>query len=140
MTTFLLHKRYDHYTIINDDADFIVGRVYPLRGQQGPYRVTSSIGPGCQGNGIAIVQSLADAVPAFLDHYKNNPVPWEQEGPALHCKETMFVDLRVEQDQRGHWSAYRDNYPMLRDKKPARFDTCADAQRAADAHELDLFP
>lgn len=52
----------------------------------------------------------------------------------------MFVSLRVEQDQQGHWLAHRDDYPMLQDKKPARFATCADAQRAADAHELDLFP
>ena len=52
----------------------------------------------------------------------------------------MSVSLRVEQDQQGHWLAYRDDYPMLEDTKPARFPSCADAQRAADAHELDLFP
>jgi hypothetical protein len=140
MTTFLLLKNYDHYTIINDDADHIVGRVYPLRGQQGPYRVTSSIGPECQREGVGIVKSLDDAVPAFLDYYKKNPVPWEWERPALHFRHTMFVDLRVEQDQRGHWLAHRDHYPMLQDTKPARFKTSIDAKRAADAHELDLFP
>jgi hypothetical protein len=52
----------------------------------------------------------------------------------------MFVSLRVEQDQQGHWLAYRVDYPMLRDTKPTRFTRCVDAQRAADAHELDLFP
>ena len=36
--------------------------------------------------------------------------------------------------------AYRDDYPMLRDTTPARFASRANAQRAADAHELDLFP
>jgi hypothetical protein len=52
----------------------------------------------------------------------------------------MFVDLRVEQDQQGNWLAYRDDYPMLQDTKPAHFATCADAERAADTHELDFFP
>jgi hypothetical protein len=52
----------------------------------------------------------------------------------------MFVRLRVKQDQQGRWLAYRDDYPMLQDTKPARFATCVDAQRAADAHELDLYP
>jgi hypothetical protein len=55
-------------------------------------------------------------------------------------RHTMFVSLRVEQDQQGHWLAYRDDYPMLQDTKPARCATCANAQRAADAHELELFP
>jgi hypothetical protein len=31
--TFLLLKNHDHYAIVNDDADFIVGRVYPLNGR-----------------------------------------------------------------------------------------------------------
>jgi hypothetical protein len=57
-----------------------------------------------------------------------------------YWKTTLFVILRVEQDQQGYWSAYRDNYPLLRDGKPARFTTSGEAQRAADAHELDLFP
>jgi hypothetical protein len=52
----------------------------------------------------------------------------------------LNVFLRVEQDQRGDWFANRDNYPLLRDGKPARFATHTDAQGAADAHELDLYP
>jgi hypothetical protein len=43
--TFLLLKNYDHCTIVNDDADFRVGRVYPLNGRYGPYRVHASVGP-----------------------------------------------------------------------------------------------
>lgn len=27
---YVILKHYDHYAIVNDDADFIVGRVYPL--------------------------------------------------------------------------------------------------------------
>src|ERR1700730_10246074 len=139
--TLLLQKRYDYFVIVNDDARLIVGHVYPVRGRQDQYEVTSAIGPKYQGRDeVGVVKSLNDVIPTFIDHYKRNPVPWEQVSPALCWKHTMFVDLRVEQDQQGHWLAYRDDYPMLQDTKPARFATCADAQRAADAHELDLFP
>jgi len=138
MTTFLLRERFDYYVIVNVDADFIVARIYPLGGQQGPYRVSSGVGPPY--SDIAIVKSLDDAIPTFIDYYKNNPVPWERENHALYRRHTMYVSLRVEQDRQGHWLAYRDDYPMLQDTLPAYFATCADAQRAADAHELDLFP
>ena len=138
--TFLILKRYDHYVIVNVDADFIVARVYGLNGQRGPYRVSPCIGPSYQRDDIGVVKSLDDAIPTFIDYYDKNPVSWEQERPALYWRHTMFVPLRVEQDQQGHWLAYREDYPMLEDTKPARFATSADAQRAADAHELDLFP
>lgn len=139
--TFLLFKDYDHYTIRNDDADFLVGQVYPLHNQQGLYKVISSIGPEHQPSPIAIVKSLDEAIPAFLAYYKANPVQWEREKPALYWRHTMYVELRVEQDQQGHWLAYRDDYPLLENLcAPARFKTCADAKRAADVHELDLFP
>lgn len=138
--TFVLLKRYDYYAILNEDADFIVGRVYPLNGQQGPYKVSAGVGPSYRRNDVGVVKSLDDAIPAFLNYYKKNPVPWERESPRLYWRHTMFVILRVEQDQQGHWLAYRDDYPMLQDTKPARFATCGDAQRAADAHELDLYP
>jgi hypothetical protein len=138
--TFLLVKQHDHYAIRNDDADFIAGRVYPLGAGQGPYKVTSSIGPSYQRNAVSVVKSLDDAIPAFIAHYEKNPVPWERENSALYWRHTMFAVLRVEQDRQGNWLAYRDDYPMLEDTKPARFATCAEAQRAADKHELDLFP
>lgn len=137
---FLLYKKYDYYAILNVDARYIVARAYPLGDQQGPYRVRTGIGPSYQRNDVCIVKSLDDVIPTFIDHYEKNPVPWERESPALYRRHTMFVWLRVGQDQQGHWLAYRDDYPMLEDTKPAHFATCADAQRAADAHELDLFP
>jgi hypothetical protein len=141
MTAFSLINRQHYHAIVNDDADFLVGRVYPLRGQEG-YEVTSSFGlGGRQDDEIGIVKTLDEAVPAFLNYYEKHPVPWEQEKPALYWRHTMFVSLRVEQDQQGHWLAYREDYPMLENSyAPARFKTCADAKRAADAHELDLFP
>jgi hypothetical protein len=138
VTTFLLLNRSAYHVILNVEADFIVARVYALGGQQGPYRVTSSIGPSS--SEVGIVKSLDDAIPAFIDYCKKNPVPWEKESPALYWRHTMSVSLRVERDQQGHWLAYRDDYPMLQDTTPARFATCRDAQRAADAHELDMFP
>jgi len=138
--TFLLLKNYDHYVIRNDDADFIVGRVDPLNGLQGPYKVSADFGHWYSQGDIGVVKSLDDAIPAFLDYYEKNPIRWEQETPRLHWRHTMFVSLRVEQDQQGYWLAYRDDYPMLRDTTPARFASRANAQRAADAHELDLFP
>jgi hypothetical protein len=140
MTAFLLLKNYDHYAIRNDDADYIAGRAYPRGAEQGPYEVISAIGPSYQRNDIGVVKSLSEVIPTFIDHYKKNPVPWERETPALYWRYTMFVILRVEQDQHGKWLAYRDEYPMLQDAKTARFATCAEAQRAADKHELDLFP
>jgi hypothetical protein len=138
--TVSLFKNYDHYTIRNDDAYFLIGRVYPLRGQQGPYRVSSCCGSGPGYEEIGIVSTLDEAIPALLHYYKKNPIQWERKKPALYCRHTMFVLLRVEQEQQGHWLAYRDDYPLLQDTKPAQFATCADAKRAADAHELDLFP
>ena len=34
---YVILKNYDHYAIVNDDADFIVGRVYPLDGHRGRF-------------------------------------------------------------------------------------------------------
>ena len=138
--TFLLLKNYDHYAIVNDDADFIAGRVYPLNGRQGPYRVTASVGPlDRETREAGIVKSLDDAITVFLAYYKRYPLRWDWIYDTYY-KFTLFVILRVEQDQQGDWLAYRDDYTMLRHGEPAHFATCTDAQRDADAHELDLFP
>jgi len=138
--TFVLLKNYDHYAIVNDDADFIAGRVYPLNGRQGPYRVTAPVGPlDRETTEAGVVNSLSDAIPAFLAYYEKYPLRWDWVHDE-YWKSTLFVILRVVQDQQGYWLAYRDDYPLLRDGKPARFDTSGEAQRAADVHELDLYP
>jgi hypothetical protein len=138
--SFVLLKNYDHYAIVNDDADFIVGRVYPHNGQQGPYRVSADVGPlGRETTEAGIVKSLEDAIPAFLAYYKKYPLRWDRV-LNTYWKTTLFVILKVEQNQQGQWSAYRDDYPLLQNGKTARFTTCTDAQLAADTHELDLFP
>jgi hypothetical protein len=140
MTTFLLLKNYDHYVIVNDDADVIAGRVYPLNGLQGLYRVRVDVWPRhAKTREAGIVTSLNDAIPAFLAYYEKYPLRWDRLDCHEYWKFTLSVHLRVKQDQRGYWLAYRDNYPLLRGGKPAHFGTSDEAQRAADAHELDLY-
>jgi hypothetical protein len=138
--TFLILKRYDYYAIVNDDADFIVGRVYPLNGKEGPYRVEADVGPmGRETFEAGVVNSLSDAIPVFLAYYEKYPLRWDcilNE----HEKFTLYAFLLVKQDKHGDWVAYRDNYRLLRDGKPARFATSEEAKRAADTHELDGYP
>src|SRR5437762_1703157 len=133
-------KNYDHYAIVNEDADVIVGSVHPLNGREGPYRVRAHVCPmDGQTGEVGVVNSLNDAIPAFLAHYEKHALRWERINNE-YWKETLHVFLRVKQDQHGHWLAYRDDYALLRDRKPACFATYTEAQRAADAHELDLYP
>ena len=102
--------------------------------------MTADVGPlDRESTEAGIVKSLNDAIPAFVAYYERYPLRWDRLHH-LYYKFTLFVILRVEQDQQGHWLAYRDDYPMLRHGKPAHFATCTDAKRAADAHELDLYP
>ena len=111
MTTFLLLKNYDHYVIVNDDADVIAGRVYPLNGLQGPYRVRVDVWPRhAKTREAGIVTSLNDAIPAFLAYYEKYPLRWDRLDCHEYRKFTSSVHLRVKQDQRGYWLAYRDNY------------------------------
>ena len=131
-------KNYDHYAIVNDDADVIVGSVHPLNGRQGPYRVRAHVGI-TEPSEVGVVNSLNDAIPSFVAHHEKYPLRWERVNNE-YWKDTLHVFLRVKQDQHGHWLAYRDDYPLLRDGTPARFATHTEAQRAADVHELDLYP
>jgi hypothetical protein len=136
---YVLVRYYDHYAILNDDADFIVGRVYPLNGQR--FRVTADLVPeDCDDDEIAVINSLDEAIPALAAHYERNPPRWQRESATRYTEWTQFALLAVEQVQRGNWLAYRDNYPLMRNGKPASFATFGDAQRAADAHLLDYYP
>jgi hypothetical protein len=72
--------------------------------------------------------------------HENNPPRWDRRSAGWYEKETLYSNLRVEQDQRGRWRVYRDDFPMLENCKPATFFTCADAQGAADVHQLDCYP
>jgi hypothetical protein len=138
--TFVLLKNYDHYVIVNDDADFIAGSVHPLNGRQGLYRVRAHVGPlDRETTEAGIVNSLSDAIPAFLAYYEKYPLRWDRVHNEYR-KDTLHVRLRVEQDQQGSWSAYRDDYPLLQNGETARFAAHTEAERAADEHELDLYP
>jgi hypothetical protein len=46
----------------------------------------------------------------------------------------------VEQNEQGSWLAYRDDFPLLKKGHPARFASCKEAQRCAEAHEWDQYP
>jgi hypothetical protein len=131
---------FDYYVIVNVDADFIVARVYPLNGRQGPYRVTAPVGPfDRETKEAGTVNSLSDAIPAFLAYYEKYPLRWDWVYDKW-WKNTLYANLRVAQDRRGYWSAYRDDYPLLRDGRPALFVSSEEAKRAADTHELDGYP
>jgi hypothetical protein len=137
---YVLLKNYDHYAIVNDDADFIVGRAYPTNGREGPFRVVADLTPDdCDNDQVAVVSSIEEAVPALAAYYEKNPPPWESKTAARYEKWTQFALLRVEHD-RGNWLAYRDDHPMLRNGTLAKFTTSEEARRAADAHLLDMYP
>jgi hypothetical protein len=135
---YVILKNYDHYAIVNDDADCIVGRVYPLVGQG--FRVTADLAPDSESGDVAVVQSLDDSISALAAFYERNPPRWQRGSSTRYTKLTQFALLRVEQDEGGHWLAKRDDYPLLRNGGPAFFATCGEAQRAADAHLLDYYP
>jgi hypothetical protein len=137
---YVLVKYHDHYAILNDDADFIVGRASPSNGQQGPFRVTADLAPDWESDDVAVVQSLDDAIPALAAYYERNPPRWQRESATKYANFTQFAILWVEQDEQGHWRAKRDEYPLMRNGEPAFFATCGEAQSAADAHLLDYYP
>jgi hypothetical protein len=135
---YVILKHYDHYAIVNDDADFIVGRVYPVDGQG--FRVTADLAPDWESGDVAVVQTIDDAIPALAAYYERKPPQWQRWNAIKHAKFTQFAILWVEQDEQGHWRAQRDDYPLMRNGERAFFATCAEAQHAADAHLLDYYP
>src|SRR4051812_6879768 len=76
---YVLVSYQDHYAILNDDADFIVGRARPSSGQQGPFRVTADLAPDSESDDVAVVHAalsgsirshgfIADRQPLFGRH------------------------------------------------------------------------
>jgi hypothetical protein len=138
---YVILRNYDHYAIVNDDANFIVGCAYPANGREGLFRVVADVTPTlCEDGEVAVVRSIEEAIPALAAYYENNPPKWQTVGAACYLKYTQFAILRVERGNCGSWLAYRDDHPMLYDKTLADFATGEEAQRAADAHLLDLYP
>jgi hypothetical protein len=136
---YVILKNYDHYAIVNDDADFIVGRVHPLSDQSG-FRVTADLAPDDSDGEAGTVHSLGDAIPALAAYYERHRPKWQHEGANRYIQWTQFALLRVEQDRSGSWVAYRDDYPLLRMGAPATFPKRGEAQRAAETHVLDCYP
>ena len=136
---YVILKNYDHYAIVNDNADFIVGRVHPLQDQSG-FRVTADLAPDESDGEVGTVQSLGDAMAALAAYYERNRPKWHRESASRYTECTQFGFLRVEQDRSGSWVAYRDHYPLLHMGAPAIFRTRGEAQGAAEAHVLDYYP
>jgi hypothetical protein len=130
------------FSIRNADANFTIGEVRPTNGAGGPFRVFACVLPDDEVFAIevAVVNFLDECLPALANYYDQNPPPWVRKSLGWYEKETLYSNLRVEQDQRGHWRAYRDNYPLLGYRGPATFSKVTDAQRVADAHLLDNYP
>ena len=136
---YVLIWNYGHYAIVNDDANFIAGRVY-LDVKNRGFRVEADLGHSDCSSHVGVVGAVSEAIPALANFYKKNPPQWNVEGLALWRKYTQYGFLRVERDREGRWRAYRDDYPMLRGAKPVEFRTAHEARSAADAHLLDFYP
>ena len=80
---YVILKHYDHYAIVNDDADFIVGRVYPLDGQG--FRVTADLALDWESGDVAVVQTIDDAIPALAAYYERNPPQWQRWNAIKHA-------------------------------------------------------
>src|SRR5262249_5358817 len=142
--------------IANDDSDQLVARVRALRrGAGGPeYRVDIVIPyPGDDDYPDFVVKSIDEVIPAVAAYYEAHPPRWVPEGDrtpyyrevapyrARYVKETQFGDLWVDQIESGQWVAYRDGHGLSFDGgEVAKFATCEEAQRAADAHYRDGYP
>jgi hypothetical protein len=130
------------FSIRNADANFTIGEVRPTNGAGGPFRVFACVLPDDEVVAIevAVVNSLDECLPALADYYEQNPPRWVRKGLGWYEKETLYSNLRVEQNQRGQWRAYRDGFPLLEWRGAATFLTGAEAQRIADVHLLDSYP
>src|SRR5580698_610770 len=129
------------FSIRNADANFTIGEVRPTNGAGGPFRVFACVLPDDEVVAIevAVVTSLDECLPALADYYEQNPPRWVRKGLGLYEKETLYSNLRVEQNQRGQWRAYRDGFPLLEWRGAATFLTGAEAQRIVDVHLLDSY-
>lgn len=93
-----------------------------------------------EGDEIAVVSSINEAIPVLQDLYEKHPRQWQRCSGTFYSKTTQCGWLDVEQGQSGLWVAYRNGAsPLLRDGKPALFASAEEARRAADAHLRDGF-
>jgi hypothetical protein len=150
---YLLQKyKLQDYEVINDDADFLVASVYALGPDEGGsgYRVRIEAFTECP---EFVIKSIDEAIPAVAAYCEANAPQWEPESDdsphyaemepcrARYIKDTQFGHLWVDQIEPGQWVAYRMGYALSIDGgKIAKFATCEEAQRTADAHFRDGYP
>jgi hypothetical protein len=131
----LLSPLSDGFVIVHVESNSHVGYV-DRRGAK--YRVQNG---DC--DDVALVSSIDKAIPALLAHCEKHPPRWQRNSPTEYDKLSPFGFLNVEQSQLG-WLAYRHRCegrcPLLRDGKPAIFNSIDEAERAAEAHLLDGLP
>lgn len=91
-----------------------------------------------EGDEIAVVNSINEAIPVLQDSDEKHPRQWQRYSATLYSKTSQCGWLDVEQDQSGQWLANRNGVsPLLRNGKPALFATAEEARCAADAHLRD---
>jgi len=148
---YLLQRYSDEYhVILNDDSDYIVGRIYQLKPGLGSPKFCIH---NDNAKEIAVVQSIDEAIPTLAAYYEENPPRWERESDSTiryadmmscrtrYIKETQFDPLWVDEIEPGQWLAYRNGHELLIDGgKIAIFATCKEAQHAADTHLRDGYP
>ena len=131
---YLIHPEPDKLVVVHIASDCTV--VGHARRQGGKYCVETD-----QGDKVAVVKSIGEVIPALLDHREKHPAQWQGDEATGYSKLAHFGDVRVERDQSGSWTASRnDGFALLRDGKPAEFDTARDARRAAETHLRDGYP
>jgi hypothetical protein len=95
----------DGFSIRNADANFTIGEVRPTNGARGPFRVFACVHSDDDVGTIevAVVASLDECLPALANYYEQNPPRWVRKGLGWYEKETLYSNLRVEQNQQGRW-------------------------------------
>jgi hypothetical protein len=95
------------------------------------------------------VSSIDKAIPVLLDWHEKHPPRWRRydDENGISPPASQFASpyglLEIERRQPG-WCGYRYLYDrwhlLMRDGKPAIFDTIDEAEHAAEAHLLDGLP
>src|SRR5882757_9875984 len=104
----------ENFKIVNEDADFAVGRIRSANGRVGPFQVFASVtADDCGSVEVGIARTFDECVRALADYYEDNPPRWCRRSARWYEKETLYSHLSVEQDQQGRWRAERDGFPLL---------------------------
>ena len=132
---YILEDRGDYFGILNEASDTYVAYVHPhmtsLHATR--YRIVNR-----EGNEIAVVGSLEEALAGFIAQISAHPPQWERRSATEYEKNTYYGDtLRVLQRRTGGWSAYRDDRELGDSTGPMSFQDAREAQRRADLHMSD---